>query len=624
MYRRMGGALILAATAGALVVLLRPSSLAVAAPFLLLWSLSPAVARRVSRPPAPSLQRRLSPEDSVVLRSTARRTWRFFEAFVGHDDTFLPPDNFQEDPRPVLAHRTSPTNIGLYLLAVVSARDFGWLGLLETVDRLEATLATMRRLERFRGHFYNWYDTTGLRPLEPRYVSTVDSGNLAAHLLALANACRAAIQRSAPAPGPRRGHRRRPPSRRGGRHRARGRPPQPDRDRPRSSPRRAEGLGAALRDGAGSPADALARVRRLAGYADTLVDISHVLATSGEGAGVLAWAQAARATLASHERDVATLLPWADTADTPPEVASALTRLFSSPPSPADLPERCHAAMDELTAARDAALRAAADPAAAPIARIDALIESLARSAAAARALAGRLLGVARAATELFEAMQFGFLFDPTRKLFSIGYRVADGSLDSSAYDLLASEARLASFIAIAKGDVPVSHWFHLGRPMTPVGRGSVLVSWSGSMFEYLMPALVMEAPVSSLLEHTGRLVVQRQISYGAEHGVPWGVSESAYNVRDLDLTYQYSNFGVPGLGLKRGLGEDLVVAPYATALAAMVDPVAAARNFVRARRGGGARALRLLRGPRLHAVAACRTARRWRSCAPTWPTTRA
>ena len=578
-YRRMGGALILAATAGALVVLLRPSSLAVAAPFLLLWSLSPAVARRVSRPPAPSLQRRLSPEDSVVLRSTARRTWRFFEAFVGHDDTFLPPDNFQEDPRPVLAHRTSPTNIGLYLLAVVSARDFGWLGILDTVDRLEATLATMRRLERFRGHFYNWYDTTGLRPLEPRYISTVDSGNLAAHLLALANACRAAIHDPLPHPDLVAGI--------DDALRLAGEAATELADGHRSQTvtvrqlaEAREGLGAALRDGAGSPADALPRVRRLAGYADTLVDISHVLATSGEGAGVLAWAQAARATLASHERDVATLLPWADTADTPPEVASALTRLFSSPPSPADLPERCRAAMDELTAARDAALRAAADPTAVPIARIDALIESLARSAAAARALAGRLLGVARAATELFEAMQFGFLFDPTRKIFSIGYRVSDGSLDSSAYDLLASEARLASFIAIAKGDVPVSHWFHLGRQMTPVGLGSVLVSWSGSMFEYLMPALVMEAPVSSLLEDTGRLVVQRQISYGADNGVPWGVSESAYNVRDLDLTFQYSNFGVPGLGLERGLGEDLVVSPYATALAAMVDPVAAARNF--------------------------------------------
>ena len=180
------------------------------------------------------------------------------------------------------------------------------------------------------------------------------------------------------------------------------------------------------------------------------------------------------------------------------------------------------------------------------------------------------------------DAMEFGFLLDPDRKLLSIGYRVAEGKLDPSCYDLLASEARLASFVAIAKGDVPSRHWFRLGRAVTPIGRGAALISWSGSMFEYLMPSLVMRAPAGSLLEQTSRLVVRRQISYGAALGVPWGISESAYNARDLEFTYQYSNFGVPGLGLKRGLSENAVVAPYATALAAMVDPAAAARNFAR------------------------------------------
>jgi cyclic beta-1,2-glucan synthetase len=178
--------------------------------------------------------------------------------------------------------------------------------------------------------------------------------------------------------------------------------------------------------------------------------------------------------------------------------------------------------------------------------------------------------------------MEFGFLLDPDRRLLSIGYRAADGTLDPSCYDLLASEARLASFVAIAKGDVPARHWFRLGRPVTPVGYGAALVSWSGSMFEYLMPSLVMRAPCGSLLEQTSRLIVRRQMSYAADLGLPWGVSESAYNARDLELTYQYSNFGVPGLGLKRGLSEDTVIAPYATALAAMVDPEAAARNFER------------------------------------------
>ena len=176
--------------------------------------------------------------------------------------------------------------------------------------------------------------------------------------------------------------------------------------------------------------------------------------------------------------------------------------------------------------------------------------------------------------------MEFGFLLDHDRKLLSIGYRVAEGTLDPSCYDLLASEARLASFMAIAKGDVPARHWFRLGRAVTPIAHGAALISWSGSMFEYLMPSLVMRAPAGSLSKRTSRLIVRRQIDYGAALGVPWGVSESAYNARDLELTYQYSNFGVPGLGLKRGLGENAVVAPYATALASMVDPHAAARNF--------------------------------------------
>ncbi len=184
--------------------------------------------------------------------------------------------------------------------------------------------------------------------------------------------------------------------------------------------------------------------------------------------------------------------------------------------------------------------------------------------------------------------MEFGFLFNPARQLLSIGYRVTDGSLDPNCYDLLASEARLASFVAIAKGDVPTRHWFRLGRTETPVGSGSALVSWSGSMFEYLMPSLVMRAPAGSLLEQSNRFVVQRQIEYGAELGLPWGVSESAYNARDLELTYQYSSFGVPGLGLKRGLSQDAVIAPYATALAAMVDPQAAVRNFSRLAAAGG------------------------------------
>ena len=211
---------------------------------------------------------------------------------------------------------------------------------------------------------------------------------------------------------------------------------------------------------------------------------------------------------------------------------------------------------------------------------LDALAASLEHSAAAATALGDRLTQIADQARLLVATMDFSFLYDRTRMLFAIGYRMTDGTLDPGRYDLLASEARLLSFVAIAKGDVPVRHWFRLGRLLTPVGKDSVLMSWSGSMFEYLMPRLVMRAPAGSLLEQTCRLVVQRQIDYGSERGVPWGMSESGYYARDLSMTFQYSNFGVPGLGLRRGLSDDVVIAPYATALAAMVDPGAAVRNF--------------------------------------------
>ena len=183
--------------------------------------------------------------------------------------------------------------------------------------------------------------------------------------------------------------------------------------------------------------------------------------------------------------------------------------------------------------------------------------------------------------------MDFSFLFERDRQLLSIGFRVDEQALDTGAYDLLASEARLASFLAIAKGDIPTRNWFRLGRTMMPLRHGSVLLSWSGSMFEYLMPTMLMREPAGSLLAQSNHLAVYRQIGYGAELGIPWGISESQYNARDREQSYQYSSFGVPGLGLKRGLSENTVVAPYATGLAAMIAPAAALKNFARLTRVG-------------------------------------
>ena len=517
----MAGGLVLTVATAAVVGWRRSDVLAAVMPLLLLWLGSPALARWVSLPGLAAPNAPLSAADTRALRLIARRTWRFFTTFVGPEDHSLPPDNFQEDPKPVVAHRTSPTNLGLYLLSTVAARDFGWTGTLETVDRLEATLQTMQRLERFRGHFFNWYDTTDLRPLDPRYVSSVDSGNLAGHLIALGHACREMTERPV------------------------------------------------LREAA------------LAGMEDTALLVREAARALGAG-------RRARSVIRQRLDDA----------------LDAVLAAVRARPEAGGWPERLAELKAHTGAVTDLARSLVADErVSSPTVEsseevivwalaLHATVESHSRDLAMTNPMSGlvvqRLQSIARSAEALLRAMEFGFLFDPVRKLFSIGYRVMDSSLDSGYYDLFASEARLTSFVAIAKGDVPVSHWFRLGRALTPVEQDSVLVSWSGSMFEYLMPALVMRAPAGSLLDQTYHLVVRRQISYGAERRVPWGVSESGYNVRDLEMTYQYSNFGVPGLGLRRGLSDDIVVAPYATALAAMIDPGAAVRNFQRLAEAGG------------------------------------
>ncbi|MGH7555393.1 MAG: glucoamylase family protein, partial [Longimicrobiales bacterium] len=599
LYRRMGGAAVLAALAAILVPFGPPGAWMVAAPLALLWALSPAVAHWISLPPPAAGSQPLSEDDARTLRLTARRTWRFFETFVGPEDHSLPPDNFQEEPAPVVAHRTSPTNVGLYLLSTVAAHDFGWLGAVAAIERLEATLGTMNGLDRFRGHFYNWYATRDLRPLDPKYISSVDSGNLAGHLVALGQACQDIIDR--PLLGA---------QALSGiadavlllRQSARS---IADERRTQTVSRRhlddaLDALTTALSPVPVTPGDWVVRLAELEACAHTVVDIARTLTAERGGrpdAELLAWAEAARAAIESHARDLETSLPWARLVfgnagprrPTAPEPlgSTALARLFLSFPTLADTPDHCETAIHELTTLRASLAAGGGAAQSDALARIDAIIDGLARSAAVSRALVRRLSTLVQLTKTMFDAMEFGFLFDPTRKVFSIGYRVADSSLDPSCYDLLASEARLTSFIAIAKGDVPSTHWFHLGRALTPVDRGSALVSWSGSMFEYLMPAIVMHSPSGSLLAQTCDLIVRRQRKYGTERGVPWGVSESGYNARDLELIYQYSNFGVPGLGLKRGLSEDVVVAPYATALAAMIDPEAAAQNFARLTEAG-------------------------------------
>ena len=498
-YRRMApGTLTALAIAGA-AFLLSPSSWPLILPFALLWLAAPAIALWASRPPAETAGAAISDADAIALRLIARRTWRFFETFVTPESNMLPPDNFQEDPRPVIARRTSPTNIGLYLLSTVAARDFGWTGKVETAERLEATLGTMRAMAKHKGHLFNWYATDDIRVLDPAYVSSVDSGNLAGHLLALANACEAWIG-----------------------------------------------------------AQPATNIR--GGLADSLMLARQALdAAAGNG-------RQGQKPLADVIEDIELRLDGSESFET---LGPILTRLGDK----------------AMALARETVPKTAEDGADDLIFWLGTLNSRLAedrRDRLADSSLDIRLAAIATEARAMAMAMDFAFLLDPERKLLSIGYSLPDESLDENCYDLLASEARLASLFAIAKGDVETRHWFLLGRSATPVGRASALISWSGSMFEYLMPSLVMRAPDTSLLAQTNRLVVTRQQAYAARLGLPWGISESAYSARDTELTYQYSNFGVPGLGLKRGLSENAVIAPYATGLATMVDPQAACANYER------------------------------------------
>jgi cyclic beta-1,2-glucan synthetase len=515
LYRRMSGSLLFTAGLTLLLLLGAHGIPWIAVPLLLAWLCAPIIARSVSLPARLARRETLTPNDGHRLRIMARQTWSFFDTFVTPEQNMLPPDNFQEIPNAVIANRTSPTNIGLYLLSVASAREFGWIGTFDAVDRLEATFSSLEKLERFRGHFYNWYDTHDLRPLDPKYISTVDSGNLAGHLLALEGICRKWLN----------------------------------------------GLSLAQVD--------------VSGMLDTLEqmqDVARALNDDRRSYGVSprqldTAADTLRVSLnavgrAGHAPALAAILQQAD------NVRDIVQALTDERPEGSNAPLRHWSGMlwaNVLSHQRD-----------------------VQADAAAVAQLAARLDRLAHRARAIAMAMQFGFLVEPERQLLTIGYRVADRAQDPSCYDLLASEARLASFVAIAKGDLPVRHWFRLGRSLTRVDGGSALVSWSGSMFEYLMPVLVMREPEGSVLGETSRMIVERQIEYGSERNLPWGVSESAFNARDREFTYQYSSFGVPGLGLQRGLGDEAVVAPYATGLAAMIDPKAAIRNFEHLQKLGG------------------------------------
>jgi cellobiose phosphorylase len=552
------------------LLLIHRAALPFAAPLLGLWLSSPIAAWWLSRPLAPPAVR-LSVRQVDFLRILARRTWRFFEVFVTAQENWLPPDNFQEHSNGVIASRTSPTNIGMALLANLAAYDFGYCPVGELLERTEQTLKTLARMDRYRGHLYNWYDTRSLKPLPPRYVSMVDSGNLVGHLLVLRSGL---IELAAAAVCPPRlfsGLRDTLLGNNGLHQRLRDLVDELD-DRPR-------GL-----------AKSFTLLERCSGRAAELA------AAAGDDSELKWWASAFARTCLRQRADLTAVAAWASL-EAPPE------NLWSSQDADQNsrlvelrrLMMRLDAAptLNEVASLNETALPLveailensdAADPLA--VAWLRRLHEALAVSS---RNAADRIVALEQLADECQElaTVDFSFMFDTSRELFSIGFNVDAQRLDDGFYDLLATEARLGSYVVIAQGQVSQEHWFAMGRQLTATGGVPALLSWSGSMFEYLMPLLVMPSHEKTLLAQTYQAIVDRQIRYGRQRGVPWGISESGYNTIDLHLNYQYRAFGVPGLGLKRGLAEDLVIAPYASALALMVTPDAACRNLQRLDREG-------------------------------------
>ncbi len=524
----------------------------ISAPFLLMWFLSPGVVSFLDQPLVTS-KSELKEDQKMYLRELARKTWLFFENLVGEGDNWLPPDNLQQYPIPVIAHRTSPTNIGLSLLANLSAYDFGYSTITQLIKRTTDTFNTLQKLDRYQGHFYNWYDTQTLTVLNPRYVSTVDSGNMAGHLLTLRQGF-LTIQ-----------HKR------------------------IIEPQIIQGLQDTLRvvthevssneNGLRTPLQSLHQSIETQNFQlpDLKLHLENILNQFQEATNSLevvggsmleAFPNQVRLIL----EEIIQFAPWL-TAPIPEKFKNLkFVSHNSTLVQVAELDQVEQPEVEKLLVLENSDEEKQ---------WLHNTIKSLKEVSEYARVRINTLQTLALQAGE-FAEMEYDFLYDKTQHLLAIGYHVTDHSRDVSYYDLLASEARLSFFVAIAQGKIPQESWFALGRRLTTVGNAPVLLSWSGSMFEYLMPNLVMPTYENTLLDEMSIGTVLRQIEYGEQQDVPWGISESCYNLVDAHLTYQYRAFGVPGLGFKRGLGQDLVIAPYATVLSLMVDPKASYDNLVR------------------------------------------
>lgn len=605
---RMLSAPIFSIITAAVILLLNPSSIWISLPFLVVWLISPQIAYWVSRDDRRGEKRPLDDDQMQTLRMVARETWLYFERFIGPDDHWLPPDHYQEDPKGLVAHRTSPTNIGLMLLSTSSAYDLGYIGIADYVYRLNYTFNTLDDLEKYRGHLLNWYDTRSKETLSPRYVSTVDSGNFAVSLIGLYQALQSATADPIC------------PSvlfkglfdslsvfchliRQIEEKQQLSEIIDPLYDHCLMIQQRIENSAFTDTDQMTLFEDFRERLTDPMNALITQLLDNHEIIHAETISRLRYWSDAIYQHLTNIHKQIEMLAPWMTawldrpsdlgSLDIDPEVFRIWKDEHALQTHLEDLPRQCKKSRDALKAYLEA--NEDADPPGdlSPeawestrswmrdfIARLDSSIENT-------NSLLDQIHQLQRRINFYFEHMEFGFLFDRQREVFYLGYQVGSGRMDQNHYDLLASEARTASLVAIAKNEVPRSHWLHLGRPFTLVGAHPTLISWNGSMFEYLMPNLFTKLYKNTLLEKTAQGVVESQMNYAREKNVPWGISESSYYRFDSAENYQYQGFGVPELGRKRGLAKDLVITPYASLMAVDIRPHAVVQNIEALRKAG-------------------------------------
>ena len=528
---------------------------------LIAWGFAPIIAFYISKDDHIEAEK-LEAIDLLELRKIARKTWRYFEEFANLKNNYLPPDNFQEDPYRGISYKTSPTNIGLGLMASLTARDMGYIGLIETTDIISKTITSIEKMEKWNGHLYNWYDTRTLEPFKPMYVSTVDSGNLTCYLTTLVQGLKEY------------------------------------RNRPLVDAAFARGIKdtfrASLEEGQELPLDFTA-FDFMEKPANIDLELwKKALDEFVEGTMLTSMKRHEWKTKNDHMgrmfiEELKSFMPWVEISCATPdqlldtgliEKTNLLMKLLRTNSSLIGLPalsisisKQCDQLIDDIGEIEDG-------PFATELAWLNEIKEAAYKSAEFSHAFIEQYDRLINRIDDISMNARFSMLYNDRTNLFSIGYNIEEKKLTNSYYDLLASEARKTSYIAIARGEIPLKHWFMLGRSLTTVNRYKGLVSWSGTMFEYLMPLLVMRNYKNTLLDETYSFVIKSQMKYGKQREMPWGTSESAYNSLDMNLDYQYKAIGVPWLGLKRGLADDAVTAPYATFLALMVNPVEAYENI--------------------------------------------